>query len=88
LPREKPSASVLMYATNGEGSAHGAAERDDPRARGRCADGAPGGLGAAPDAAGSSLSTSLQEQLGLQLRAQAAAVMVLVVEHVEMPTPN
>ena len=77
-----------MYATNGEGSAHGAAERDDPRARGRCADGAPGGLGAAPDAAGSSLSTSLQEQLGLQLRAQAAAVMVLVVEHVEMPTPN
>ncbi len=48
-----------------------------------------GGLGpASPDAPGSSLSTALQEQLGLRLQQQKAPVTVLLVERVQMPTPD
>ena len=48
-----------------------------------------GGLGpASPDAPGSSVSTALQEQLGLRLQQQKALMTVLVVERVEMPTPD
>ena len=48
-----------------------------------------GGLGPAPgDAPGSSLATALQEQLGLRLERQKAPMTVLVVDHIEMPTPD
>lgn len=43
---------------------------------------------ASPDAPGSSLSTALPEQLGLRLQPQKAPFTVLLVEHVEMPTPD
>ena len=48
-----------------------------------------GGLRPPPaNAPGSSLSTAVQEQLGLRLQQQKALVMVLVVEHIEMPAPD
>jgi uncharacterized protein (TIGR03435 family) len=51
----------------------------------------PDGSGsAAPsaDATGASLFTSLQEQLGLKLEPTKGPVDVLVIDHVEKPTPN
>jgi uncharacterized protein (TIGR03435 family) len=41
----------------------------------------------APDA-GPSIFTSLQEQLGLKLEPQKGSVDVIVVDHVERPSPN
>lgn len=49
-------------------------------------DGAP--AGAATDANRPSLSTALQEQLGLKLESTRAPVDVLVIDHVERPTPD
>lgn len=43
---------------------------------------------AAPDSAELSIFTSLQEQLGLKLEPRKAPVEVLVIDHVEEPSPN
>jgi uncharacterized protein (TIGR03435 family) len=40
------------------------------------------------DQPGTSLFTALEEQLGLKLKSGKAPVRVLVIDHVEMPTPN
>ena len=42
----------------------------------------------ATDNSGASLFTAIQEQLGLKLEPAKEAAPVLVIEHVEMPTPN
>lgn len=47
-----------------------------------------GGAAAASDALGPSLFTALQEQLGLRLESTKAPVDVLVIDHVEQPSPN
>jgi uncharacterized protein (TIGR03435 family) len=47
-----------------------------------------GGPGPVSDTAGSSLFTALQQQLGLRLESAKAPVDVLVIDHVEEPSPN
>jgi uncharacterized protein (TIGR03435 family) len=42
----------------------------------------------ADDSSAPSLSTALQEQLGLKLESQKSQVQVLVVDHLERPSPN
>ncbi|HEX4770997.1 MAG TPA: M56 family metallopeptidase [Bryobacteraceae bacterium] len=48
----------------------------------------PAGLGGTPDASGASLSTALQEQLGLTMESQKAPVDILVIQSVEKPSQN
>ena len=43
---------------------------------------------AATDNSAPSLFTAVQEQLGLKLESAKEAAPVLVIDHVEMPTPN
>jgi len=45
-------------------------------------------VGAAPQPGGPSLLTALREQLGLRFEKRQEPVDVLVIDHVEMPTPN
>jgi uncharacterized protein (TIGR03435 family) len=46
------------------------------------------GVPAPPDTLGVSLSTALQEQLGLKLVSTKGPVQILVIDHIEPPTPN
>ena len=51
--------------------------------------GPPGGDGAPPpDAGGPTLLTALQEQLGLKLESQKGPVDVIVIDHIDPPSPN
>jgi uncharacterized protein (TIGR03435 family) len=47
-----------------------------------------GPVNAAPDAPGPSLLTAVQEQLGLKLEPRRTPVEVLVIDHVDLPSPN
>ncbi|MGH9351995.1 MAG: TIGR03435 family protein, partial [Terriglobia bacterium] len=46
------------------------------------------GIRAVPDSSGPSLFSALREQLGLKLKPERAPVQVLVIDHIEQPTPN
>jgi uncharacterized protein (TIGR03435 family) len=41
-----------------------------------------------PNSSGSSLFTALQEQLGLRLESKKGPVSVIVIDHIEEPSPN
>jgi uncharacterized protein (TIGR03435 family) len=41
-----------------------------------------------PGLGGASLLTALREQLGLKLESQKSPVQVIVIDHIEMPSPN
>lgn len=41
-----------------------------------------------PDSSGPSIFTAIQEQLGLTLKSQKGSVQILVIDHVERPSPN
>ena len=49
-----------------------------------------GSMAAAPetDATGESLFTAIQEQLGLKLEAEKGKVDVIVIDHIDLPSPN
>jgi bla regulator protein blaR1 len=49
---------------------------------------APSDAAAAPDPAGPSIFTAVQEQLGLKLEGQKGPVDILVIDHVEKPSEN
>jgi len=53
-------------------------------------DGGPAGAGnpPAPDNSGPSLFTALEEQLGLKLEAKKVPADVIVIDHIEPPSPN
>jgi uncharacterized protein (TIGR03435 family) len=51
--------------------------------------GAPGTESAPPpDAGGPTLLTALQEQLGLKLESEKGPVDVIVIDHIDPPSPN
>ncbi|MGB9229002.1 MAG: TIGR03435 family protein [Terracidiphilus sp.] len=45
-------------------------------------------MNGAPTDSGPSLFTALEEQLGLKLEPAKGPVEVLVIDHIEMPSPN
>jgi len=59
-----------------------------PMGGGGGGDAAPGRGDPSPDAAGPSLFTALQEQLGLKLEATRSAVDVIVIDHIDLPSEN
>ena len=48
----------------------------------------PPGNASVPDASGPSIFTALQEQIGLRLESRKGPVDVLVIDHIEEPSPN
>jgi bla regulator protein BlaR1 len=64
-------------------SLHWTPENPDPSFGGPAEAGAP-----RPDSGGPSLFTAIQEQLGLRLESTKGPVDVLVIDHVEEPSPN